>query len=253
MLKKVLKYDLKEIGKKLLPIYLVTLGSCLVTRLLYILAENIPIFRILSFLTNILALASLVATIVISFTTCVKRFYTNLFKEEGYLTNVLPVKINTHILSKFISFACFSLISIVIFLGSFSLMYYSIELVSSLREAIDVIKKMIVPFIVFLSAVYLSYQLLLCAAYSFGQKSNSNKMRKAFIAGIVIYIATQLVSLITIFIMNATNSDFLKLVSASDVNSIQKLITTFIFIYIVYILAYYKIIIYNLNKKMDIE
>jgi len=55
---------------------------------------------------------------ILTFVLIIRRFYINLFKDEGYLTNTLPVSVDTHIWGKLIPAACWSVASgLVIFVS----------------------------------------------------------------------------------------------------------------------------------------
>jgi hypothetical protein len=50
----------------------------------------------------------------------IQRYYKNLFTDEGYLTNVLPVSATDHILSKMLVFGAWSILNALSVLASFA-------------------------------------------------------------------------------------------------------------------------------------
>ena len=50
----------------------------------------------------------------------IQRYYKNLFTDEGYLTNVLPVSATNHILSKMLVFGAWSILNALSVLASFA-------------------------------------------------------------------------------------------------------------------------------------
>jgi hypothetical protein len=114
MLGKLLKYELKAMGRIILPLYLVLiLASALF-------AVNIKLndktqslsgfMNIISIVTTILFVACIFVVVIVMFFLVVQRFYKNLLGQEGYLMFTLPASTLSHILSKLLS----SLIWIVI-------------------------------------------------------------------------------------------------------------------------------------------
>ena len=253
MLGKVLKYDFKYMGKMLLPLYLITLGTCGLTRLLYILAEQSVVFEVLSFLTNVGGLILLVGAVAFTFIIAIKRFHTNLFKEEGYLTNVLPVKIQTHILSKFVCSLIFNILAVLVFIGSFFIMYYSIELTEGMSAFIDVFKKIIIYGIIFVILALQTYEMLVITAYSIGQRKAKNKIPYSIVSGIGLYFIGQVIILSAIGIAIITQPNFLELLEVVDIEAIKTIIIIANISNIVCNIIYYFITIWSLNKKMDLE
>lgn len=252
MIGKVLKYDLKSIGKSLFPIYLVTFCLCLFTRLVYALGESVKVFEILSFITNIFALVSVVALIAMSFIACITRFYTNLFKEQGYLTNVLPAKIDTHVLSKFLSAFIYCAISVVLAAASLVIMYFSIEMSEGISGFIDTVKPVLAPFLIMLILSLSLYQSLSFAAYSIGQRSK-NKMASSVITGIVLYFAAQLISLAVLGVGLLIKPEYLSLLDEGALEVLRPLLYIVSVLMAAYNVGCYFIAVSALKKKMDLE
>lgn len=253
MLEKVLKYDFKYMGKMLFPLYVMTIGVCLLTRLLYMGAEHFKVFEVLSLLTNVTGLLLLVATVVLTFVMVVKRFYTTLFKEEGYLTNVLPVKMETHILSKLICSLIFNILAVLVFIGSFFIMYYSIELTEGMASFIEIFKQIIFYSIILIILTLQSYEMLVYAAYSIGQRKNKNKMLYSIISGIGLYFIPQIISLIAIGVACLLDPNYFDLLESADIGAIKTILMIANGIAILNIIICYFITVWSLNKKMDLE
>lgn len=101
MLNKLLKYDLKNIFKIMVPIYIVAILMSTLARGAYYLSDKITLFQIsYAFIFAIY----IVATFYLPFATwiigCI-RFYKNIVKDEGYLMNTLPVKKSSLILTNY--------------------------------------------------------------------------------------------------------------------------------------------------------
>ncbi len=134
MLGKLIKYDFKALKKTLLPLCFGAVAlSVFVTLLMklfflykdysYNLSRVLDdIFGTVLTLLLIFGFLGLVAAAIVSWFLILKRYYQNLFKDDGYLTFTLPVKTSGILLSKLISStiwsfitALFAIVSIAIF------------------------------------------------------------------------------------------------------------------------------------------
>jgi len=97
MLVKLLKYELLASARIILPAYAGALVFSLLVRLTLAPAAA---RGILGGLFSVLMGISIFAVVVLTLICIVQRFYSNLFKDEGYLTHTLPVSIDTLIWSK---------------------------------------------------------------------------------------------------------------------------------------------------------
>ena len=253
MLEKVLKYDLKSIGKRLIPLYLITILLSVITKGLYIFSEKYFVLQVISFTTNIAALGLILALIFVTFIVALKRFYTNLFKEEGYLTNALPVKLETHILSKFISAFIYSILSILVIFISLYCMYYGLELVQEISSFIEVIKEMLIIFGIVLAFSYFSYLTLCFVSYSIGQRKNKNKIVYSVITGFILYVVTQIITLAILFVAYKINPEILKELDNNNSEMIKKVLYFVIGLQSIYIIIHYFLTASVLKKKMDLE
>ena len=109
MLGKVLKYDLKRLGQSLTPLYIFTLILSVVVLGGSYLTDINQLFTIAYGTVFIFFIVLLMAVGIGTFFLSIQKFYQNLLKDEGYLTNTLPVTKNTLILSKILSSCIFIL------------------------------------------------------------------------------------------------------------------------------------------------
>ncbi len=106
MLGKLLKYELKAMGRVLLPLYVVMIAACGLFALNIKLSEHstlAAIFDRFIILTGTLMGLAIVAVTAVMVILIVQRFYKNLLGTEGYLMFTLPATTLDHILSKVIS------------------------------------------------------------------------------------------------------------------------------------------------------
>ncbi len=157
MLGKLYKYDMKGMGRLILPL---TLGICGVSVLctvvvkLLVTVQNIESSGVITNLVSILATimgtifvgasaVSLIAYPTVSILITLYRYYSNFFTDEGYLTFTLPVKTKDLLLSKFLSILTYSVASIcvtffcfslVIFFGTSSTEFFNTEALAIITE-----------------------------------------------------------------------------------------------------------------------
>ena len=103
MLGKLLKYELKAMGRVLLPLYLVMIAACGLFAANIKLTEKAAIFEKFTLLTGLLMGFSIMAVTIVMIILILQRFYKNLLGTEGYMMFTLPVSTLEHILSKMIS------------------------------------------------------------------------------------------------------------------------------------------------------
>ena len=107
MLGKLLKYELKAMGRIILPLYLVLIlaaGLFAVNIKLNDKTQTLSGFmNILSIITTILFVACIFVVVIVMIFLVVQRFYKNLLGQEGYLMFTLPASTLEHILSKMLS------------------------------------------------------------------------------------------------------------------------------------------------------
>ena len=109
MLRNLLKYELKATARLFLPIYLVVTALAVVTGLLTALGPQVSLVKLRDAVwvcSGIFGVLFGVCCVVLPFVTiylCMRRFYDNLFKREGYLMHTLPVTPAQLLLSKAIA------------------------------------------------------------------------------------------------------------------------------------------------------
>ena len=223
MLGKLLKYDLKSLFKAIIPLYLFVVLSAVFTIIAYKLGWNFTIFQILKFTFSTLFVISILVVLIFSFFIGVRRFYQNMLKDEGYLTNTLPIKKSSLIFSKLLAsiivMICSTIICllaiILIELRSFDISQLNSEVVPGINGyglAALIIIVAITQMMAYLSSFY--------NALSLGHKHSNNKMIFSIIYGIVIYVAIQVISSIGLIIfLNLANYGSLVTMEFSTSNS----------------------------------
>ena len=137
MIMKLLKYDIRGIGRKLLPLY----GLAIVLSLINKINQSLLIQPLLeggmiqssSFVTTLSGILmgvyvlTIMAVFVITFFMMVARYNRSVFGDEGYLTHTLPISQSQIIISKTLSFLLWSIASTLVAGVSFLILTYSSE------------------------------------------------------------------------------------------------------------------------------
>ncbi len=123
MLKKCLKHEWKACWKNMAllngaAIFMGALGGGgFLFSHLYVLPDLLVAIYLLAYVLIVIA-ASIMTQVLM-----IQRYYKNLFTNEGYLTNVLPVSATDHILSKMLVFGAWSILNALSVLASFAFLF----------------------------------------------------------------------------------------------------------------------------------
>ncbi|MDD3260959.1 MAG: hypothetical protein PHU79_03475 [Oscillospiraceae bacterium] len=119
MLTKLIRYDFRSTGRAFGPMYLVVL----VLSVLYAVFSCVPRvsfipLKVLFEIILVLYTLALIALFLLTMVFCIKYFYDNLFRDEGYLMHTLPVTPAQLLWSKIITGGVWTLASCVVAYGS---------------------------------------------------------------------------------------------------------------------------------------
>lgn len=181
MFGKLLKYEFKALFRKCVSIFLlivaVTLGSAVITKLtgsLFSGEVNIlgGIFSLIAGISFLLIAASPFIVLVL----IINRFYTNFFKDEGYLTFTLPVKVtqlyNAKLLAGAVVLLFSAVVSVIVFILSLMIItsergyFFNMAVLDEIGKAIKEITGYIKSFEVLLIVIEIIVYLILTSLYS---------------------------------------------------------------------------------------
>ena len=249
MLGKLLKYDLKWVYKALIVFYTLSFIFSGIGRALSCI-ENSIVFSVTSSISFSIAISMMISSIINCIMRLWVRFYRNAYKDEAYLTHTLPVSKNKIFMSKVICAVITIFTTFVVILLCLFICFYSksnIEILKTLLEIaastyeITVIGLILLIFVViFLEVLFVA--LIGYASIIIGNRSNSSKMLKAVISGIVLYLITQVVTLLIIFVFGLFNKEIMNLINTTNIvniDAIKSVMFLGIGIYMVYIIIYY--------------
>lgn len=267
MLGKLLKYDIRAEFKSLLPIYLVALVLPVAIRIMDYIVAQFPIlntfYGILIFMYVMVLIGVFVWTLVVA----VRHFYNNILKDEGYLTNTLPVKRSHIILSKeIVSLLTFVVSTVVVCLSVFIGVYHGgvKELFDSIASLVSVnydvdVMGIIAWSILTMLISYVSQVQVFYLAMLLGQTRNTNKVLFSFVFGIIIYVVMQIVSTLSIGVDYLINPDMMDILNSTVASpsqvyeAVTLLLATTIVISVACLIAIHYISVYLVNKKLNLE
>lgn len=263
MLGKLLKYDLKWIYKVIVVFYILAfIFSCIGRGLSYI--ENSVVFSVITQIVFGCAIAMMANCLINCFMRLWARFSKNLYKDESYLTHTLPVEKRTIYASKIISAFITIFTSVAVIIACLVICYYSetnLEVLKGVLElAASTYNTTVLNLLALMSVVvFLQIMFIVLVGYVgiiLGHKSNKNKMAKSIIIGFALYMVTQVISLIVIYIGGLFNSEIMNLVNTTEVINIQiikKLMYAAIGLYVIYIAFYYLLGKKQLEKGVNVD
>lgn len=262
MLKKLLKYDIKNIYKFLIIFYSLTLFFSILTRI-FIYVDNSVITTIIKNICLGTSIAMMINILINNTIRLWVRFKESIYGDESYLTHTLPVTKKKIYLSKFILSILTLLVSTIIIVLSIIIIFYNKDnfevFKNVLQQSLNIYDISIYTLIfAFLLILFLELFSALQAGYTgiiLGNRRNNNRTLFSILYGFIIYIVTQLIVLISVFIVGIFNSNIMDLFTSNNISSdILKLL--FILSTIIYLLIIIFVYIFNikiLSKGVNVE
>ena len=263
MLIKLLKYDLKYMIKNMLPFYLLAIFFSLTTRIFLSIEETV-IIKILYQISMGCLIAMLFNIIINTMIRSWIRFQDSIYKDEGYLTNTLPVTKKEIYYSKFLQTIIFYVIGFAIIIGSLFLAFYTknrwIELTNIINNITTGLKFPAVLFVIsFLSVIFLEIlNAIQCGFFGIilGNKRNNGKIAFSVLFGFISYLISQSIVLGLVYIIGLFNQSIMNLFTTKlllDTSALKLLILLSIIIYIILIAIMSILGVKQLEKGINLE
>ena len=267
MLIKLLKYDIKNEFRSLLPVYLLALGLPIVLRILNMLNEMWPILATFVGITTFVYVLVVVGIFAWTLIVSIKHFYTNVLKDEGYLTNTLPVTRNQIVLSKEITSALTIVVSTIIAIISLFIAFYYgdiKEFLSSITVTFEIqgvsVTHLVYLFIILMLLSYISQMQIFFLSMMLGQTRNTNKVMFSIVFAILIYTVLQIASLVVLGLDYLIAPDIMDTMMNSiaptlkEINDFVLLVfgTTTIFT-IILMIGIHMLTVWLTNRKLNLE
>lgn len=137
MIKKLMKYDIRNMTKILVYFYAIGIIAAVLTRLINI-GDHIQFIMIIGKIFEGITYAAIANIIINTFMHIIlKSFINNFYKDESYLTHTLPVTKKQLLISKYLSSLIVVLISVVVSVASLFIVLYSKEFIEGLKAFIS--------------------------------------------------------------------------------------------------------------------
>ncbi|MBE6149786.1 MAG: hypothetical protein E7170_03595 [Firmicutes bacterium] len=223
MLKKLLKYDLKDVYKVLIVFYCLSLFFATLSRICLSI-ENSFVINTIGQICSGTTIAMIFNIIINNLMRLWVRFRQNFYGDESYLTHTLPIDKKTLYLSKTLTAIISLFISTIIICLSLFIVYYS-------KENIEAIKALLLPLatiyestvvsviLSFVLILFLEIMNMLQSGYFgviLGHKRNNNKIGFSILYGFLIYLLTQILVIVILFITAIFNKDLMNLFYTSE-------------------------------------
>ena len=244
MLKKLLKYDLKNMLKSISIFYLLSIVFAITTRILEGLNETIVV-NIITQISMGIMFSMIASSIINTLMRNWVRFKQTIYGDESYLTHTLPVTKHQILTSKSLLSAINLLITFIVCIISLLITFYTKDNIMYLKDLTTVISTSIdinpkVFIVLVFIILYLEVYNIIISGYLgilLGHKKSNNKVGFSVLYGFITYILTQLIVLLCIYIIGLFNQDVMNVFTSNNLNYsiITPLIYTFTLIYIVII------------------
>lgn len=149
MFGKCLKHEFRATKRQLLPLFIAMFAVSSLAGIFLGIGERLPyneeslalttINEILAVLFVIALFALVIAVSIVAFVMIIRRFYASFFTDEGYLTFTLPVTVNQHIMSKFVTAYVWEALSVVVSIVCVFVMGFFAVLIGGVNEDADVV------------------------------------------------------------------------------------------------------------------
>lgn len=132
-----MKYEIKATQRTFLPLYGLILAFAIVIRVFRTLnMQNAEGMAILPFAITIAIYCVLIAAVfVMTLVVTIQRFQKNLLGDEGYLSFTLPVSVHSHISSKMIVSLMWTILSLIVSVGSIMILVTDYSVTDQMRNA----------------------------------------------------------------------------------------------------------------------
>lgn len=263
MLGKLLKYDLKWVYKVVVVFYILAFVFSAIGRGLSLI-ENSLVFSVITQIAFGIAISMMVSSLINCLMRLWARFIRNVYKDEAYLTHTLPVEKKMIYASKVISAIICVFTTVVVSIACLFICYYSETNMQALKSMLELAAStynttvlkllLLISFVIFLEIMFIV--LIGYVGIILGHKSNQNKMVKTLIISFALYLITQAITLVSIYIFGLFNSNVMNLINTTDivnVDAIKYVMYAGIGIYIVYIIFYYILGKKQLEKGVNVD
>lgn len=262
MLKKILKYDIRELLKPMCIFYIIMFVVAVLTRIFFSIKQTV-ISNILGqiFLGCFYAMLAnvLINTVIRSWV----KFKEKTYGDESYLTHTLPISKKDIYESRFITTLLTLFTGFIVIVINLLIVYYTKERWLIVKDAINQISGIvnvnaIVAIILILVILFLEVLSGIQSGFLgiiLGHRKNDKKILFSIIYGFMTYMLTQLSIILMTFIFGLFNKNIMKLFTSNIIDSslLKSLIIFSLVIYLIIIIIQ-KLLGENLlNKGVNVD
>lgn len=258
MLGKLLKYDIKWQTKRLVPLYLIMLGSAAAIRIIDLFRDTFSFLNIFYGLLTVAFIFLIIIGFIYMAFTNIKRYIDSLFKDEGYLTHTLPVTKSNLLLTKFIMAILTFIVTIIVIILSISIAYLNSNIIDGIAYILDYLSmqgilKPLILFMILMIFEYFFYMFLIFTSISIGYSKNGNKNVNSVLWAIVIYFIVQAINLIYMGVISFMHPEVLTANNpAVAIDFLSNFVLGYLVFEIIYIGVFYYISYNRMNKHLNL-
>ena len=264
MLGKILKYDLKYMIKNMCVFYILSIFFAITTRILFEVEQSV-IINIIGQISVGCMFAMLANILINTMMRSWLRFNSSLYKDESYLTHTLPVTKNDIYNSKLIQTFIFFFIGFIVIIISLFIAYYSKEnwlVITNYIKTITIGLNMSTSFFVIMAIIVIFLEVfnaIQCGFYGIvlGNRKNNGKIGYSVLFGFILYLVSQTIVLLLIFIYGLFDSSVMGLFQTStvsiDANAFKVLLVLASLLYVIIIYCMSMLCKRTLNKGVNVE
>lgn len=256
MIFKLMRYDFNTMFAKIIPLYITLIFSVIIAIILNQLPHNLFTY-IADYIIEFLIIISFLITILFSLNIGVYRYYTNVLREQGYLTNTLPVKKGDIIISIIICSALIMLITLSLIL----ILFYLTSLYNSSLLNINFFnfdftiasQILILQTAIFFIVLTIANNLFFIFSLTVGHSFNTRKVINSLFVGVVLYIITLAFFLGILILLPGSytvDGHFLQTQSLNLINALLILFNGIIFLYDI---ALFLLTSFFLRKRLNLS
>ena len=265
MLGKLLKYDLKWINKVMVIYFIIMAILALLTGMIERIDDKTTMIVIVDKVLSTLMISCAVSISITAIMRIWARFKINIYKDESYLTHTLPVTKNQIFNSKILAEMIIILEAFIVIVAAFLFVILSVGGIDAIKDLYKTIADIFgnsMTNMLIVSVVLLVYLEVLFMTLSGitgmikAHKSNSAKVLRTIIYGLIIYAVLSVLVFVIFYIIAQSNPSMKELYTKGALPSpeaFQTLIFSAVIIYAVYDIALYFICKRMLNKGVDVD
>ncbi len=254
MFLKVFKYDFKAVFMKFLPVLIILPILAIMVRLFNLIVITNTTVSLVNGMLNFLFIVACLVLLFYTFIIVIKRYQNALFKDQGYLTHTLPVSKHTLLLSQLLVVFIMTVISILLFFVCIAIAYFTAETFYSISVIISELFDMTFEFypahfvlsIIMLIVSAIESVLLFYLGIALGNANAQHKTLLTVVFCVVLLWGSSL-------LLNITNLLMATFVGNDFVGGYLYVIITNIAVGAVLSVVAYFLIIFIMNKKLNLE